>query len=114
MVYPHTIIENTPIGTMVGGVLGDSNMIKSRYNKIRSLMVTDVTRASVGACSILDNPPSSTFFQHKNTLDTKNSKIDTVNEFANENTSSEPLVFPSSHIEFHGSDPPLNLNQFFS
>lgn len=90
---PHTMIENTPIGTMIGGVLGNSEMIRGRQNKIRSLMVNDVTRASVGACSLSKNPFDGTFCSN----DTQPS-----NEQTNTNTIGEPITEKS----------PLSSNNF--
>ena len=50
MSTPHTLIETTPLGIKLGGLLGNKRMIESRIHQVRSLMSLDVTKASVGAC----------------------------------------------------------------
>ena len=47
----NTVIQHTPIGTKIGGLLGNDEMIRARYTKIANLMACGSLKASVSLCT---------------------------------------------------------------
>ena len=58
MTNPMTIIEQTPIGTKIGGMLGSKEFIRDRKSYLEGLKSKDIRMASVGNCTNLSFDPS--------------------------------------------------------
>ena len=58
MSSPQVIIEKTPIGTKIGGILGSEKLKYARENKIKSLKAQEQYIASINTCVSYPSSPT--------------------------------------------------------